>query len=213
MAKPGSAGVCVDDLTGMHTHQMTLVDVLSHTEQTVNALKSSLIVLDSSIYKEFREIALYLAKTKKEVCQIQADDLRCGRIPEAGRELQTIVEATESATNRIMECAETIMTADPSNPATYHAIINDSIMSIFEACSFQDSTSQKISKIVETLTCIDERVSKYAKTMNNIDSQFSHTSIDQEESRRPERNGRLVLDDRKVDNGSVNPDGIDNLYT
>jgi len=193
MAKPGTASACVENQNELNTHEMTLIDVLSHTENSVNALRSSLDVLDSSIYKEYREIALYIAKTKNDVSQIRTDELRSAQIPEAGLELEAVVEATASATNRIMECAETIMTADPSNPATYHTIINDCIMSIFEACSFQDITGQRISKVVETLNYIDKRVSKFAKAIGNTENQFPDMCFEKQEALRQKRKTRLIL--------------------
>ncbi|GAG97682.1 unnamed protein product [marine sediment metagenome] len=187
MAKRGTAGACVENQNELNTHEMTLIDVLSHTENSVNALRSSLDILDSSIYKEYREIALYIAKTKNEVSQIRTNELRSARVPEAGLELEAVVEAAASATNRIMECAETIMTADPSNPATYHTIINDCIMSIFEACSFQDIAGQRISKVVETLNYIDKRVSKFAKAIDNTENQFPDMCIEKQEALRQKR--------------------------
>ena len=50
------------------------------------------------------------------------------------------MRATEQASNTIMECAEALMGADASDPAAYKALVDEKMMVIFEACSFQDIT-------------------------------------------------------------------------
>ncbi|MGI9378694.1 MAG: hypothetical protein ACR2OW_03505, partial [Methyloligellaceae bacterium] len=173
MSKPGTSVLSADIHTpadaekSVETKETSLIDILSMTEDSVASLKSALKHFDGSIYTEFRAIAEQINQTKSEISKLGNNGRHPDRIPEAGRELQAVVSATEEATNQIMECAETIMTADPSSPATYHNIINDNIMMIFEACSFQDITGQRISKVVETLTYIDKRVNQFADTLES----------------------------------------------
>ena len=79
-------------------------------------------------------------------------------IPQAGLELDAVVEATESATDKIMEAAENIMAGDPGDPEAYSEMVNNKVIEIFEACSFQDITGQRISKVVKTLNLIDKQI-------------------------------------------------------
>lgn len=74
----------------------------------------------------------------------------------SGLELESVVQATESAANRIMEAAEAIGTwlqegSDPSKLETVHERVN----SIFEACSFQDITGQRIRRAIQHLQQVD----------------------------------------------------------
>ncbi len=66
-------------------------------------------------------------------------------------ELGSIVEATEAATNAIMECAEIVMAADAADPVAYRTLVEEKMLAVFEACSFQDITGQRIARMVETL--------------------------------------------------------------
>ena len=79
------------------------------------------------------------------------------------------MQATETATNTIMECAEALMAADASDPAAYKALVDEKMMVIFEACSFQDITGQRIAKVVETLQHIEQRVARFADVMQAKD--------------------------------------------
>jgi len=192
--------------------QSNLIEMLSLTENSVATLKSALENFDDSIYNEFRAIAEQINETKSEITKLGINGLNTDRIPEAGRELHAVVESTEEATNQIMECAETIMTADPSSPATYHNIVNDNIMMIFEACSFQDITGQRISKVVETLSYIEKRVSQFAE---NIEPHLSASKIDyldEEEARSAKRKEDLLLNGPLLDEEGVSQDDIDQLF-
>ncbi len=111
----------------------------------------------SSIYREIQELADHIAKAKNDIARAQPNEIKSERIPRAGKELGAIVQATEGATNAIMEAAEEIMAAG-STDADKSALMEAACMRIFEACSFQDVTGQRISKVVSTLTFIDERL-------------------------------------------------------
>ena len=71
----------------------------------------------------------------------------------SGSELEAVVQTTEAAANRIMEAAEAIgdwlgeIGADPAQ----RAHIGDKVNAIFEACSFQDLTSQRIRRAIDHL--------------------------------------------------------------
>jgi chemotaxis protein CheZ len=82
-------------------------------------------------------------------------------------QLDAIVGATESATNTIMESMETISelmvearAAAVDNAPLSHVFdkVDDRVNQVFEACSFQDITGQRISKIVNSLKFVEERI-------------------------------------------------------
>ena len=154
-----------------------------------------------------------LISPKTEIGQLNANELKQGRIPEAGEELHAIVQSTEEATNKIMEAAETIMTADPSDQGNYYNIVNDNIMAIFEACSFQDLTGQRISRVVDTLEFIDKRVSKFASNFASNDSGGGDHYIDDEEREKAERDKRLILNGPQNQGEAVEQNEIDEMLT
>lgn len=75
----------------------------------------------------------------------------------SGVELEAVVQATEEAANRILGAAEAIrMLATKrfgDHPAT--AAIIEQTHSIFEACSFQDLTGQRIRRAISQLQSIE----------------------------------------------------------
>lgn len=185
-------------------------EILSLAQVMSRSLSSVYRAIDKSVYKEFTEIASYIEAMKSDIAGLQANDLKQLHLPTAGRELDAVVTATEEATNTIMECAEAIMNADGSDPAAYQDFVNEQVMKIFEACSFQDITGQRISKVVETLNMIDERVSRFAQKMRVEDSEGPLTD---EEAARAERKKRLMLDGPSAPGEGINQDEVDSLFS
>jgi len=187
---------------------ISLVEIMSLAELMVGSMQTFFKELDTNIYKEFRELADYIGTAKNEIGRLQAGDLSDTYIPSAGEELDAIVTATENATNTIMGAAENIMEADPSDSKAYQGVVNDAVMEIFEACSFQDITGQRITKIVETLQHIDEKVSRFASALGASDV-GGHAN--QEASMRDQRKQDLLLNGPQGVDEAVSQDDIDAL--
>ncbi len=75
----------------------------------------------------------------------------------SGLELEAVVQATEAAANRIMEAAEAIgdwLRDGKNDPASMDAV-NEKVNAIFEACSFQDITGQRIRRAIQHLQQVE----------------------------------------------------------
>ncbi|WP_316861505.1 protein phosphatase CheZ [uncultured Cohaesibacter sp.] len=170
-------------------HEVSLNDIMSLAEMMADSLDSYLQAMDQSLYQEFTAIANEISSMKTEIAALRPAEMRHAAIPDAGRELDAVVEATESATNVIMSSAEEIMGADTSDSDAYQALVNDKIIEIFEACSFQDITGQRISKVVNALNAIDKRVSTFIERMKMQD--VADAAIEETEEDRRKR--ELIL--------------------
>lgn len=187
---------------------ISLIDVLTLAETSIRSMKTFIDSLDSTIYREFRDIAEYIQNTKKEIGHLQANDMRSKRIPEAGEALSAVVSSTEEATTKIMECAEAILDADDSDIEAYKKLVNDKLMNIFEACSFQDLTGQRITKVVETLEYIDERISRFTTAIGAEDTQVPITA---KEKKRQKRKKDQILNGPAHEGQGVSQEEIDAL--
>lgn len=123
--------------------------------ETVDGLRKQIL----DLHKDCKDLAGYITEARSEIADIRPDDIKQDKLPRAGKELDAIVQATESATNQIMTAAEKIMSARVTEPD----VVNDACMEIFEACSFQDITGQRISKVVNTLEYIETYLSKLTR--------------------------------------------------
>ena len=135
---------------------------------------------------------------------LRPNELKGERIPEAGRELEAIVQATEAATGTIMDAAEEIMGADTATPGGSQAV-NDACMRIFEACSFQDITGQRISKVVSTFTFIEERLGLLEHT-------WGPEIADAAAAPEPEDEDSALMNGPALQGEGNDQDAVDNLF-
>ncbi|MBI3433884.1 MAG: protein phosphatase CheZ [Proteobacteria bacterium] len=187
---------------------VTFGDIIRLAEISAESLQGFFRSMDWTVYRELREIAGYIETMKKEMGALRANELKENRIPAAGLELSAIVQATETASNTIMECAEALMAANAKDPAAYKALVEEKMLVIFEACSFQDLTGQRIAKVVETLQHIEERVARFASVMQakDLDGFMSDT-----ERSRDERRQRLLLNGPQLAGHGIDQSSVDTL--
>lgn len=199
----------VDYVRSRRGSEVSLSDVVSLAELTAESCNAFFSTMDAAVYRELRDIAEYIATMKSEIGALQANDLKSERIPAAGRELDLIVKSTAAASNTIMECAETIMAADASDPVAYKALVDDKMIAIFEACSFQDLTGQRVRKVVTTLEQIERRVSRFAIAINAKDSTGF---ADDAERSRAERASALLLNGPQDTHEALRQSNIDEMF-
>ncbi len=110
------------------------------------------------LFQELKTLTKIIDKARKDMGAARAGDISQKHIPTATDELDAIVEATAVATSGIMDACEAIQNhADELEDDKKNAI-SDEVMKIYEECSFQDITGQRITKVVQTLKAIEEKV-------------------------------------------------------
>ncbi|HLN10121.1 MAG TPA: protein phosphatase CheZ [Xanthobacteraceae bacterium] len=189
--------------------EVTLVDVVHLAEITAESLQTFFATMDSAVYRELRGIADYIASMRQEIGALQVHELKQTRIPAAGQELDAIFKATEEATNTIMSSAEAVMAADASDAEAFKALVDAKMLDIFEACSFQDITGQRIAKVVETLQHIESRVSSFAAAVRTKDVEGAPTEREREQS---ERRRSLILNGPQLKGEGIQQGEVDRLF-
>lgn len=118
------------------------------------------------IQLEVADIAGRIKATKVEIAALRHPLAAEDKFQEASQQLSAVVQSTEAATNAIISAAEEIedivSEVRSQLPEGYQNSrlkdLNDVILRIFEACNFQDLTGQRITKVVQALSFIEERV-------------------------------------------------------
>jgi len=198
----------IDQLRGCS--DLEIDDALALAETSIRSLTALSETHDPGTEIKLNDIAGLVSRLKSEIAHLQAHHLSHMHIPEAGRELDATVMATEEAATRIMECAEAIMEADNTDPEAYAETVNSQVMGIFEACAFQDITGQRISKARENLNSIQTRVSRFANAVGGDVDEIS-VQTTEEERRCEERKRDLILNGPAQAGDGVNQDEIDAL--
>jgi chemotaxis protein CheZ len=107
-------------------------------------------------------MAKAITQTKAEIAAIKPHAAP-GRIEEASEELDSVVQATESATSDILAAAERIqeiawtLREQGHKPETCD-LLDDQATDIYTACSFQDLTGQRTRKVIGVLRYLESRI-------------------------------------------------------
>lgn len=110
------------------------------------------------IIGELEKLAKYIRAAKREIAAIRPDDVKQEYLPKAADELDAVVEATAEATNAIMDSCEMVEGVMGEVSDAVSAKLMDATTRIYEACTFQDITGQRIGKVVNAMKHIEERI-------------------------------------------------------
>ena len=114
----------------------------------------------AKLLAEVEELGRTIASAKAEIAALRVDDINESHIPAATDELDAIVAQTASATDAILESCETLDRVAAALTGERAAQLQGATSRIYEACSFQDITGQRITKVVATLKMIDAKVAQ-----------------------------------------------------
>lgn len=116
--------------------------------------------------ENLRALFSYVQRVRKEIASLNRAGDGEDKFVTMGEQLDGIVEATMDATETIMEAVE-------SNANTIHELrdlvtdkkqraLLDKLLhnqnKVFEACAFQDLTGQRITKIIKSVSYVEDRV-------------------------------------------------------
>jgi chemotaxis protein CheZ len=130
---------------------------------------------------EMESIQQAIRETKRHVVSFHAASSHTVAVNHAAGELGAVVLDTEGATNNILAAAERVeMLAGVIQSETTKEAMKERageiaaiVMSIYEACNFQDLTGQRITRVCETLSFVEERVNRMTDIWGGLDA-LSH---------------------------------------
>jgi chemotaxis protein CheZ len=113
---------------------------------------------EAALLAELEGLGRTVARAKAEIAALRVDDINARHIPAATDELDAVVGHTADATNEILDVCEQLerLRHDIAGPPA--ELLGLCVTRIYEACSFQDITGQRISKVVLALKAIEARV-------------------------------------------------------
>ncbi len=90
-------------------------------------------------------------------------------VQSAKDELEAIVKAAEEAANKVMDAADEIQEIVARSGEDVVQQMADVATRIYEASGFQDITGQRVSRVVETLASLEERIGLLATGAGNFE--------------------------------------------
>jgi chemotaxis protein CheZ len=124
------------------------------------SLRGDLNATVSALMSELEALGRIITDARAEVSALRVDDGDSVEIPAATDELAAIVSHTAQATHEILDSCESLEKVAAQLDAAQAATLETAITRIYEACSFQDITGQRIAKVVAALQAIERRIAR-----------------------------------------------------
>lgn len=119
---------------------------------SLGTLRAELMQLEGAIEKTRHDLAI---TSGQSVNPLQARD-----------ELDAVVSATKEATDNIMNACEAMQAFAKGQNEDVQNMVNEQVTRIFEACSFQDITGQRIAKVISLLHVVEDKVGHMLAAIN-----------------------------------------------
>jgi chemotaxis protein CheZ len=121
-------------------------------------------------------------RTKREIAVLHGKSFEGDEMAKVNGELGAVVGGTEEATQQILEAAEAIdqsatalsRVTSPDQQKLLSEEIQEKVISIFEACNFQDLTGQRISKVMVTMKFIEHHIMAMMEIWGGVDAIKAH---------------------------------------
>ncbi len=157
-------------------------------------------------------------RTKREIAVLHGKSFSGEEMARVNGELGAVVGGTEEATQQILEAAESIDQSasalmkvnSPDQQKLLSEEIQEKVVSIFEACNFQDLTGQRIKKVMTTMKFIENHITVMMDIWGGVDAIKAHAPpiVDTREGDDKLLNGPKLDDDP----GHASQDDIDALF-
>ncbi len=157
-------------------------------------------------------------RTKREIAVLHGKSFNGEEMAKVNGELGAVVGGTEQATQQILEAAESIDQAasalskvnSPDQQKILSEEIQERIISIYEACNFQDLTGQRITKVMATMRFIEQHINTMMEIWGGVDAIKAHAPpiVDTREGDAKLLNGPKL----DGDPGHASQDDIDALF-
>lgn len=158
-----------------------------------------------SLHGELTNLNSIIEEARREISTSTPGDIQNKYIPTAADELDAVVKATEQATGDIMDAVEIIETlAENQLEGEVAEKLAGAVTKIYEACSFQDITGQRINKVTSALQQIESKVIKLLdivgkKVPGMTDGELNRVSINNPDehalAQGPQMPGRSITQD------------------
>ncbi|MDB5582722.1 MAG: chemotaxis protein [Bradyrhizobium sp.] len=211
MAAPGRAAAASAEVISVPTQEIAEAQALLETYRAqieqCEKLKVELDLIHDAINR-----------TKREIAVLHGKSFDGNEMSKVTGELGAVVGGTEEATQQILEAAEAIDQAatamtkvnSPDQQKLLSEEISERVVSIFEACNFQDLTGQRISKVMSTMKFIENHITVMMDIWGGVDAIRAHAPaiVDEREGDAKLLNGPKL----DGDEGHASQNDIDALF-
>ena len=145
-------------------------------QAVLGSMTGDISMRETALLHEIGALGEAVAVARQEIAALKVDDITANHIPCATDELDAIVAHTAAATEAILEACETLDAMGAAMEGETARRLQEATTKIYESCSFQDITGQRITKVVSTLKTIEATVARIVATFGSTLSE-AHQAV------------------------------------
>ncbi len=170
---------------GGNYNREKVVDIIN---SVISRIREEESAEHKALFEELTTLNKIIDEARREISTSSPGDINNKFIPSASDELDAVVKATEEATSDIMDAVEIIEDiAENKLDGDVKDDVANAVTKIYEACSFQDITGQRITKVTTALQNIESKVGHLLEVIGKkipglSDSEINNVSDDTEDT-------------------------------
>lgn len=173
---------------------------------------------DVRLKSEIVSLVQYIRRFREEIAQMVQRENERTRFESMAEQLDAIVGATEKATDRILQNVEEIdgqidalrAAEDSDTRNKLCDKISANTVDAMEACTFQDITGQRVTKIVRSMQFVEQRVETLMELWGRDEIEHMATSLAPDEEK--DEDEALLNGPALPEETSISQDDIDKLF-
>lgn len=176
-------------------------------------------ITDDKLKTEITNLVQYVRRFRQEIAQMYQRQNDQTHFEGIGDQLAAITQATENATNTILQSVEQIdevadkirEVKDVSELPDLCDELNNNTMIAMESCTFQDITGQRVTKIISSMRFVEERVEALAEIWGKDDIEETAVGLGDQVEEMDEDD--QLLQGPAIDaQAAISQDDIDKLF-
>ena len=144
----------------------------------------------ASLLAEVQALGKCILCARQDLAALGVHDIIAWHVPAAADELEAVVLHTAAATGVILDVCERLEQAAESTAS--QDLVNAATARIYEACSFQDITGQRVAKVVRTLQLVEARVQAILLVFGRVDADDVAVDVPTPLLNGPQRRGQAM---------------------
>ena len=170
-----------------------------------------------ALRSEILNLIQYISRMKQEVAMVSKRSEDRTPFETVSQHLEEIIGSTENATNTILENVEAInaltdkirLSGAMGKVPLLCNQIDERATNAIEACTFQDITGQRVSKIIMSLDFVEQRVNAMIELMGRADIESLGITLPDSDQRKGDD---ALLNGPQLPGEEISQDEIDKLF-
>lgn len=136
-----------------------------------------------ALQREIDLIGQYVGALRSAINGLRAPELVGQKLPTVRDDLGAILSSTRQAAEAVLGTAEDVL-ACSADGTDYRSFVDARMIGLIEACSFQDLTGQRMTRVIDALLALEHRLHDFVATARARDGAAGLADLETRQAQR-----------------------------